>query len=386
MRVGIIGAGIGGLCAAIGLQRAGARVEVFERAAAPRVAGSGLSVFGNGIAALDAIGVGDRFRAATDGAATMLRAGQRRPDGAWLVTIPPEGVTSLRIVHRADLHELLLSALQPGTVRWATSVDAVSDDAVLTLGDGRVERFERFDLVVAADGIRSAVRSSWPGDPGIRYSGYSTWRGITARPVDLGGAAGETWGDGLRFGLAPLPDGRVYWFAVASMPADAVIADEFAEVVRLFGSWHDPIPELLAATDPVGVFRLPIEDLAGPAPTFRRGRVVLLGDAAHAMTPDLGQGGGQAMEDAATLAALLAPLAAVDAPDGARVDAALARYDVERRRRTQPIARRARLLGAVAHGRGPVRVALRDAVLRMTPGSALARQARTIQSWQPPVL
>ena len=384
MRVGVIGAGIGGLCAAIGLQQAGARVDVFERALAPRVAGSGLSVFGNGIAALDAIGVGDRFRAATSGAATTLRAGQRRPDGAWLSTLPASAVSDLRIVHRADLHELLLAALEPATVRWGTSVVAVSDDAVLTAQDAAGQREERYDLVVAADGIRSAVRASWPDDPGIRYSGYSTWRGITARPVDLDGAAGETWGDGLRFGLAPLPDGRVYWFAVASMPTDAVVADEFAEVRRLFGRWHDPIPALLAATDPAGVFRLPIEDLAGPAPTFCRGRIVLLGDAAHAMTPDLGQGGGQAMEDAATLAALLAPLAAVEAPDADRVDAALARYDAERRRRTQPIARRARLLGAIAHGRGPVRVALRDTILRLTPGSVLARQARTLQSWRPP--
>lgn len=381
MRIGVIGAGIGGLCAAIGLQRAGARVEVFERAAAARVAGSGLSVFGNGIAALDALGVGDRFRAATDGAATLLRAGQRRPDGTWLTTVPPAGVASLRIVRRTDLHELLMSALEPETVRWAIPIVTASDDAVLTFSDGRRERY---DLVVAADGIRSAVRAGWPGDPGIRYSGYSTWRGITEYPVDLGGAAGETWGDGLRFGLAPLPDGRVYWFAVASLPADAAVADEFAEVVRLFGRWHDPIPALLAATDPAGVFRLPIEDLAGPAPTFRRGRVVLLGDAAHAMTPDLGQGGGQAMEDAATLAALLAPVAAEPAPDPARLDAALDRYDVERRRRTQPIARRARLLGAIAHGRGPVRIALRNAMLRMMPGSVLVRQVRALQSWRPP--
>ena len=161
MRVGIIGAGIGGLCAAIGLQRAGARVEVFERAAAPRVAGSGLSVFGNGIAALDAIGVGDRFRAATDGAANMLRAGQRRPDGAWLATIPPEGVTSLRIVHRADLHE---HGDRATAVTVAVEM-AESGDVVLVLGKGHEQGQEAGDVVTPFDDaavLRAALATSMP--------------------------------------------------------------------------------------------------------------------------------------------------------------------------------------------------------------------------------
>ncbi len=378
MRVGIIGAGIGGLCAAIGLSRAGADVTVYERAAEVRPVGSGLSVFANGIAALDAIGVGERFREVTS-AAGMLRAGQRTPGGAWLTTLPADAVPELRIVHRADLHELLVAALPPDTIQFGATVSAVSPDGrTVTLGS----RTEHFDAVVAADGIRSAVRGSWPGDPGIRYSGYSTWRGVTTRPVDLRGAAGETWGRGLRFGLAPLADGRVYWFAVATMPADAVLDDEFAEVRRLFGTWHDPIPALLDATDPANVFRLPIHDLARPLATFRRGRCVLLGDAAHAMTPDLGQGGSQAMEDAATLAVLLAPFAE-HAAAASGIDAALAEYDAVRRARTQPIARRARQLGAVAQARGGLAL-VRNAMLRMTPSSMLARQVASLQRWVPP--
>lgn len=378
MRVGIIGAGIGGLSAAVGLARAGADVVVYERAAELRPSGSGLSVFGNGVAALDAIGVGDEFRALTSGNARLLRGGQRTPDGAWLTTLPADAAPELRIVHRADLHRLLVDALPDDALRLGVSADAVSPDGrSITVGD----RTETFDVVVAADGIRSAVRRSWPGDPGIRYSGYSTWRGITSTPVDLAGEAGETWGRGLRFGLAPLADGRVYWFAVATMPEHAVVADEFGEVTRLFGAWHDPIPALLAATDPAGVSRLPIHDLARPLRTFRRGRCVLLGDAAHAMTPDLGQGGGQAMEDAATLAALLAPAARDGAASG--IDAALAEYDTLRRARTQPIARRARQVGAVAQARGPLAV-LRNAALRATPARALAAQVAALQQWTPP--
>jgi len=380
MRAVIIGGGIGGLCAAIGLQRAGADVTVYERAPELKPVGSGLSVFGNGLTALDALGLGDAFRAITSTEAGRMRGGQRRPDGSWLATIPSEAVAELRIVHRADLHRILIDALQPGTLKTGVDVVSVSDDGrTVTTHDGT----EQAHLVVAADGIRSKVRASWPGDPGIRYSGYSTWRGVTDAPVDLGGEAGETWGRQERFGLAPLADGRIYWFGVASMPAGAAIDDEYAEVVRRFGGWHRRIPELLRATDAAPVLRLDINDLAGPVPTFLRGRCVLLGDAAHAMTPDLGQGGGQAMEDAATLTALLRPYAALHAP-GSALDEALARYDALRRPRTQSIAKRARMLGAIAHTRSRVGVAVRDAVLRATPASATATQLASIQAWRPP--
>ncbi|GLZ01671.1 hypothetical protein [Actinoplanes sp. NBRC 103695] len=100
---------------------------------------------------------------------------------------------------------MLAAALEPGTIRYGVSATAEPDG---------------YDVVVAADGLRSATRASWPGDPGVRYSGYSTWRGVTSRAVDVGGAAGETVGRGERFGMAPLADGRVYWFGVASMPSD----------------------------------------------------------------------------------------------------------------------------------------------------------------------
>jgi 2-polyprenyl-6-methoxyphenol hydroxylase-like FAD-dependent oxidoreductase len=359
MRVGVIGAGIGGLLAAIGLHRAGADVTVFERTAGPQPGGSGLSLFGNAFTALDAVGMGDAVRALAPHP-PGLRAGQRRPDGRWLSVAPPAAVRGMRVVHRADLHRVLGDALEPGTVRYGTAVSVPLDGC---------------DLVVAADGLRSRTRADWPGDPGVRYAGYSAWRGVTDRPVDLGGAAGETWGDGLRFGLAPLADGRVYWFAVASLPAGTVFADEFDEVRRRFGGWHDPIPAVVDATAPEAVFRLDIHDLAAPLTTFRRGNCVLLGDAAHAMTPDLGQGAGQAMEDAATLTRLVS---------AERLDEALDSYDRLRRARTQPIAARARAVGALAQSRGRLRVRVRDTAVRLIPSSVTARQLTALESWQPP--
>ena len=386
MRAVVVGAGIGGLAAAVGLQQAGADVVVLERAAELRPVGAGLSIFGNGLAALDALGLGSRLRA--DGCAPAdqgLTAGQRRPDGRWITVTPASALEELRAVHRAELQDLLLGALQPGTVCCGVEVQAVAGAAGTVTVRTSGQECDRVDVVVAADGLRSRVRSAWPQDPGVRYAGYTAWRGVTEGPVDLAGAAGETWGRGLRFGVVPLRDGRVYWFAVASLPAGLHLPDEHAEVRRLFGGWHRPIPALVEATPPAAVLRHDVHDLAGPLPTFVRGGCVLLGDAAHAMTPDLGQGGNLALEDGVTLARLLAGLARQDQPDQQALEAALERYDRLRRGRTQAIARQARLLGRVAQARGPLAV-LRDGVLHRVPPSLVAARLTTVQSWRPPAL
>lgn len=381
MRAVVIGAGIGGLATAAGLRRAGADVVVLERAAELRAVGAGLSLWRNGFTALDALGLGDAVRARTSASAAALQAGQRTPDGRWLARLPGAAVADLRVVHRADLQEVLADAA--GGVRCGVDVTGVSADGCTVTHSGGTEHA---DLVVAADGIRSAVRASWPGDPGLHYSGYSALRGVTRTPVDLLGAAGETWGRGLRFGLVPLRDGRVYWFGVRSMPAGVPPHDEHAAARAAFAGWHAPIPAVLDATDPDAVHRLDIHDLAAPLRTFRRGRCVLLGNAAHAMTPDLGQGGGQALEDAATLVRLVtdAPAGATGGIDAGGLEHALDRYDALRRPRTARLLRTARRVGAVAQASSPVAAAARDGVLRLLPDAWAASQVAAVQRWEPP--
>lgn len=385
MKIAIVGAGIGGLSAAVGLQRAGARVTVFERAAEVRADGSGLSVFANGLRALEALGLGSQFAAITSKQAESFTAGQRRPDGRWIAQIPTDSVGELRIVDRADLHRVLLDALDEGTVRTSAEVTSASIDGTVTIGLGAQEdSLERFDLVIGADGLNSQVRETVEPGIGSRYSGYSCWRGITERPVDLEGTAGETVGRGLRFGIAPLMDGRVYWFAVANMPQHASFADEKASVRDLFSGWHAPIAELIEATPTERVRRTAISDLATPLSTFHRGRIVLLGDAAHAMTPNLGQGGGQALEDAATLSVLLTPVIADSAHSMEEVDVRLRRYDLLRKKRSQSIAAKSRALGDVFQIQSPLLAGIRDAIFTAVPSKLTAAQAASVQKWEPP--
>lgn len=390
LHVVVVGAGIGGLAAAAGLQHVGAQVTVLEQAARLLPVGAGLSLFGNGFTALDSLGLGDAVRAIAGSQARGLRGGQRTPSGRWLATVPAHAMKDLRVVHRAELQQALLAALAPGTVRTGASVVAVDPEGEVRIApapdtDGSGPPTSA-DVVIAADGLHSRVRAGWQG-PGTRYAGYTAWRGVTAVPVDLGGEAGETWGRGLRFGLVPLRDDRVYWFAVISLPEGASVPgdgpDDRMRLQRIFGSWHAPISEIIEATPAEAVIRSAVHELARPVASFTNGRVALLGDAAHAMTPDLGQGANQALEDAATLVALLRS-AGGGTVDADAVPGALLDYDRLRRPRSQRVAAQAHRVGAIAQAGAPVSATLRDAALRIMPARLLSRPLLTLQQWQPP--
>ncbi len=382
MRIVIVGAGIAGLAAAAGLSGSGHEVTVVERAGRLEPVGAGIALVANGYRALDHLGVGDRLRMDVD---PGWQGGQRTPSGRMIMPIPI--APDYGVVHRSALHAVLFEAASGAEFRFGHEVVGIDDAGVVIRpsdrgADTRRDPVEAIaaDLVVGADGIRSIVRSSMPDDPGLRYSGYSAWRGVTETTVDMAGRVGESWGYRERFGYVPLADGRAYWFGVASLPAGTVFPDEAAEVARRFSKWHEPIPALLAATPPERVIRHDIDELRRPLRSYVRGRVVLVGDAAHAMTPNLGQGGGQGLEDAVTLSALLA------GADAAGVPAALAEYDRLRRPRSQAIARRSRNIGRIAHLRGRATVPVRDALLRLTPASALESATRELTDWEPPAV
>lgn len=376
LRVAIVGAGIGGIAAASGLQRAGAEVIVLEQAARFLPRGSGLSLFANGFAALRSLGLEDRVRAVTADGPPSIPIGTRRHDGTMLATFAPTTVADLRVVDRTDLHRALLGGLAPDTVRPGIRVEGMSR-ATLDLGPSGL--LEDAHVIVGADGIRSRVRGSHAGDPGAAYCGYGAWRGITDTPVELPDG-GETFGRGERFGYMPLRDGRVYWFAVRPSAADDV--PEPDELLARYGDWHGPIPDLVAATDPARIGYQPIERLAHPLRTYSRGQATLVGDAAHAMPPTLGQGANLALEDAAVLVSLLRPHASD--PDPRVVPAKLGAYDKARRARTQRIARQAHLLGAAGQWPNPLVALARDTALRLAPDQLLDRAFRRPQRWTAP--
>lgn len=372
----VAGAGIGGLASAAALRRRGWDVEILERADAVGEAGSGLTLWPNGLRALDAVGMGAAVR---ERAITDTDAGIRDPVGRWLMRTDT-GELARRygeavMISRSDLFAILHRAVPDVELRPRVTVSGIetAGDRVRVVHSAGVSEG---DLVVGADGIHSAVRR-WvcPDAGGPRYAGYTAWRMITSRPVPPLREGGETWGRGERVGIVALADGRVYLFGAADAPAgQRGPGGELAELRRRFGGWHDPIPALLDAVDEKDVLRHDIYELP-PLPTYVRGRVALLGDAAHAMTPNMGQGANQGLEDAVTLAALL------DRRGG--IEDALDEYDRVRRPRTQSIATRSRLIGVVAQW-DSIQSRVRDAALRLIPAHALVWGMGSVMVWEPP--
>jgi 2-polyprenyl-6-methoxyphenol hydroxylase-like FAD-dependent oxidoreductase len=368
----VIGAGVGGLAAGLALQRRGWQVEIIERAAALENVGAGLGIAPNALKALDRLGVGHRLR---EFAALEGTAGVQRPNGRWIIRADT-AVAEARYgdptiaVHRAALVTLLAEALEPGTLRLglaASDVDAPAGRVVAADGARTAE------LVVAADGLHSPVRRKlFPDHPGPVYTGVTSWRFLVPCPPRAPEPS-ETWGNGQVFGVVRLGDGRIYCYATAPAPAGQTAPDEKVELVRHFGGWHDPIPELVAAGE--DVLRTDIRCLDRPLPRFHEGKVALLGDAAHAMTPNLGQGACQAIEDALVLAAR------AGSPDG------LARYSAERVPRTTVIAAASRRVARLANLANPAVAGLRDtamAVAGKLGPNLLLRQTDPIFGWRPP--
>ncbi|MFI6698914.1 FAD-dependent monooxygenase [Streptomyces sp. NPDC050509] len=378
----VVGGGIGGLAAAIGLRRIGWEVTVVERAPVLADGGAGISLHANGIRALDALGVGEAVRAA---ARPQYTGGTRVPGGGRLARMDGTALerelgTPIVGIPRAALHHLLRAALPAECLlvgAEATSVDRSGPGRVrIPLGDDVLEA----DLVVAADGVGSRLRAEmFPQHPGPVYSGSTVLRALTERPVELDTDFELTWGNGAEFGHIAFADGRAEWHAVLNSPPGVRHTDPLDVMRRRFGTWHEPIPALLNATRPDAVLHHDIHELLTPLPAFTGHRTALLGDAAHAMTPHLGQGACQALEDAAVLAAALAT--------GPTVASALARYDAERRTRSQSVARAARRAGRMGQRlTHPLAVAVRNTALRLAPSRATVRTILRQADWTPPSL
>jgi len=369
MQATVVGGGIGGLATAIGLGRAGWRVTLLERQPALVAAGAGLLIWPNAVHALRALGVGDEVAGA--GVPNLSGGGIRRRDGRWLFRM--DGAALARelgappiTMHRADLHEILVAALPAGVdVRTGVEITTVPDEG---------------DLVIAADGIHSVLRQQLAPRATVRDSGQVAWRAIATGEFDLRAGGGETIGRGWRFGVAPVGSRGVYWYVAAPGPLRTTSpAEQLAELREQLVGWHAPIAELLAATDPAGLLHHRLADL-DPLPPMRfHGRIALVGDAAHAMTPNLGQGAAQALEDAVTLTAEVGPAATLG-----EVAAGLARYEAARRPRVAALVRNSRRAGEVFGARGRVTAGLRDLVLRAIPARVMQANAARTASWRPP--
>ena len=350
MKALVMGAGIGGLSAAVALKAAGISCEVFEAVQEIKPVGAAISIWPNGVKCMNLLGMGNITE--TYGGPLRYMAYQDHRHGKTLTRFslaPLVERTGGRPcpVSRSELQGEMLNFWGRDAVRFgkrATRVEEDDDGVTAWFSDGTTARG---DMLIAADGSHSALRPYVLGfTPERRYAGYVNWNGLVE--IDEAIAPADQWttfvGEGKRVSLMPVANGRFYFFFDVPLPAG--LAEDRstlrADLSRYFSGWAAPVQELIARLDPATTNRIEIHDIE-PFDRLVRGRVALLGDAGHSTTPDIGQGGCAALEDAVVLGETFR--------NGGDIAAALRQYEARRCERVRDLILKARKRCDITHGK-----------------------------------
>lgn len=370
--IDIIGAGIGGLTLAIALKQKGFAVRVFEQAPELKAVGAGINLACNAMQVYDSLGL----RTAIEEAGHLcFRMQVTNAQLASLSEIDIQTFTERYAVHNVAIHR---AALQRVLRSYLTDDEVFLGKQLLEIDDwGNVLRLHFSDgtqfgsqCVIGADGIGSTVRTQWIKDGSIRSSEQVCWRGIAPfqLPKPYWDQLTEAWGPQGRFGFVQVDAEHVYWFAVRRTAAVPEPADK-AYLLAAYQDFHPLVGQLLQATPAEVIHEAPLGDLIAPA-CWYRDSVCLMGDAAHATTPNLGQGACQAIEDAWVLAHCLGQEEACEK--------AFQQFQSIRQRKVKQIVKTSWTVGQMAHWENPFAIRLRNGLMRMMPKSMGERQSESI--------
>lgn len=370
----IIGGGIAGLTTALALQQKNVDYQVFEAVPEIKTVGAGITIAGNAMRVLKKLGVAEDVKQRghliysmdiTDEQGKMISALDAEKQSLKY------GLDNVAI-HRAELHQALLKNIPADKIitnKKAIDVTQTNNSVTIHFEDGT---HSEGSAAIIADGIHSAIRKKYLPDSLPRYSGYTCWRGVVENKWNLARHAVEVWGAQGRFGYVPVGNNLVYWFACKNAPfKDAAMSKlKSNELAANFASYAQPIPDMISSTPDKDLIWSDIIDLK-PINRFAFDRVLFIGDAGHATTPNLGQGACMAMEDALRVAEDLA--ACADDPT-----AAFKTFEKVRIPRTHFIVNTSYRLGKVAQLENRFLITLRNAVFRMTPARINEKQVEKV--------
>lgn len=373
MKFLISGGGICGLTTAIALHRQGFEVAIYEAAETIRAVGAGISLSNNAIRALKSIDLAKDILAnsiAQQCARFYTPKGKILNHTDFQPLVDKFGLPGIISFHRADFHQILLDTIKDKipfyTNKRGQRVEQTQNGVVLHFSDGTSTTG---DYLLACDGIRSAIRKQFLPNITPIYAGYTIWRGLLAddaQQIKLE-TPFKTWGKKGQFGAVPMTNNRIYWFASFKAKAKdkSLKSIRIVDLQKHFEEYHAPIPQILALSKDENLLLNDAEELPS-IPNFAFGRVLLMGDAAHAMTPNLGQGACQAIEDAVVLASLLKK---EKVPGETFI-----RFEKERMPRVREATRISGNAGKAAHFSNYFSITLRNLVMPLMAKNAFQKQ------------
>ncbi|WP_333866110.1 FAD-dependent monooxygenase [Sphingobacterium sp.] len=358
----IVGGGIAGLCAAIGLAKLGIEAHVYESASELKGIGAGFGLAANAMQALEHLGLKDEI--ITIG---HYLASYNILDQKGNVLAEPDTKSISRkyqqdnfAIHRADLHQFLLSKIPNTQIhlgKRAVSFERVGEDIRVYFADGSHAYGQ---ALLIADGVHSQLRQQLIPGSTPRYSGYTCWRAtIDNSSIQLEKGT-ETWGTKGRFGMTPLVNNRIYWYACINTEAQNPVLKNWTtkELLNNFSDYHTPIPTILSETKDSELIANDIIDIA-PLQQLAFDNIILLGDAGHATTPNLGQGACQAIEDIAVLMDEL--------QTAASITLAFQRFEKRRLERVNYICNTSWRIGKIAQWENPFLIGMRNFCMKIMP-------------------
>ncbi|CAM1372230.1 FAD-dependent monooxygenase [Tenacibaculum xiamenense] len=369
MKHTIIGGGIGGLTLALLLEKKGFNVEIYEQAESFQPIGAGIILAINAMKVYTHLGIHEQIE---HHGIELSEMNITNPSFDILSktdfsNLKSKFQTKTIAIHRAQLQNILLKNLSTTQIHLGKklkSINKLKDEYELTFQNGDVIKRK---MLIGADGLRSKVRHYIFPNSNIRNGHQACWRGVTSFKLSTfqQNKLLEAWGKKVRFGFVPIDNEKVYWYALKSTPSNEKPIFDFN---NMFKNFNPLVTELIKSTPQNSIHYAQIEDLL-PMKNWYYNSICLLGDAAHATTPNMGQGACQAIEDAYVLSEKLST---------ENIKNAFSEYQQERYSKASTIVKNSWRIGKISHLSNPILVTLRDTIMKLTPSSVGQKQLENI--------